>query len=355
MKTWQRYKTDERYRRNIEIRRKVMEAIRDFFALEGFLEIETPTLVASPDLSPNLDFMKTEVINPLGGKGDAYLITSPEFSMKKMLAAGMGKIFFLGKVFRNNEPFGEGTGEQATHNPEFTMLEWYRAGVDYTKLMDDTEKLVKHCAEAVYGQWTMDNGQCDDKSDGTWSMVHGPWLRLSVKEAFAQIGLNLDELLTRDTMAKAAADRGHAVSPNDTFDDCFFKIFLTEIEPKLGVERPTIIYDYPIQMAALARPKPEDPRYAERFEAYADGLELCNCFSELVNPDEQRSRFEKELEERREQGKCVPPLDDDLLAALGEIKSAAGNALGVDRLVMLLAGAKSIDDVLLFPASELFH
>ncbi len=339
MNTWQRYKTDEVYRRNIEIRKKIMETIRDFFALEGFTEIEAPLMVRSPDLSPSLASFKTELVNADGKKQPAYLITSPEFSCKKMLAAGMDKIFSLGKVFRNEEPFGKRFGDRATHNPEFTMLEWYRVDADYNKMMDDTERLVKYCAQAV---------------NGSWFMFHGSWKRLSVKDAFAKIGLNLDQILTRDNMAASATERGYAVSPNDSFDDCFFKIFLTEIESKLGKDEPVILYDYPIQMAALARAKTDDPRYAERFEAYAGGMELCNAFSELVNPAEQRRRFEEETKERAGLGKDVPPLDEDLLAALGEIKSAAGNALGVDRLVMLLTGAKNIDDVLLFPASEIF-
>jgi elongation factor P--(R)-beta-lysine ligase len=359
MHTWQRYKSDDKYRRNIRIRAKVMEAIRDFFASEGFMEIEAPLLVRSPDLSPNLSSMKATLTDEKGKSVDAHLITSPEFSMKKMLAAGCDKIFSLGKTFRNGEHFG------GSHNPEFTMLEWYRRGADYRKMMDDTERLVKYCADAAIrhsresgdpirpgDSYGLDSRFRGNDEETGWAEMR--WRRVSVKDVFAEIGLNLDLLLTRDSMAQAAADRGHRVSGDDTFDDCFFRIFLTEIEPKLGVLSPTILYDYPIQMAALARPKPEDPRYAERFEAYAGGLELCNCFSELTDAEEQRRRFTAENAERKRMGKDVPPMDEDLLAALPEIGSAAGNALGVDRLVMLLCGAKAIEDVMLFPASELF-
>ncbi len=334
-----------------------MESIRDFFASEGFIEVDTPLLVRSPDLSPSLDPFKTELVNADGSKHAAYLVTSPEFSMKKLLGAGADKIFSLGKAFRNQEPFGPGFGDRSTHNPEFTMLEWYRAGADYLKLMDDTERLVKYCAERSLP--SLRGAESDEaiSEDAALSLAapEKPWKRLSVKEAFARIGLNLDQILTRDNMAKAAADRGYEVSAEDSFDDCFFKIFLTEIEPKLGVEEPVILYDYPMQMAALARPKPEDPRYAERFEAYAGGMELCNCFSELIDPVEQRRRFEAEQEERRAADKDVPMIDEDLLAALGQMKPSSGNALGVDRLVMLLCGAKAIEDVTLFPASELFN
>ena len=350
MNTWQRYKTDEKYRRNIERRMKIMEAIRDFFALEGFIEIETPLMVRSPGMEPNLSPFKTELADAAGKKQSAYLVTSPEYSCKKMLGAGMDKIFSLGKVFRNEEPFGASSGTIATHNPEFTMLEWYRAGEDYQKIMDDTERLVAFCAAAI----AKNLQPCLPDRQATTYNLAMPWTRLSVKEVFAKIGLNLDQILTRDTMAAAAASRGYAVSPDDTFDDCFFKIFLTAIEPGLGKDEPTILYDYPIQMASLARAKKDDPRYAERFEAYAGGMEICNAFSELTDPEEQQRRFGEEGKERIRLGKDAPPIDEDLLAALGEIKSAAGNALGIDRLVMLLTGAKNIEEVMLFPAAELF-
>jgi lysyl-tRNA synthetase class 2 len=200
----------------------------------------------------------------------------------------------------------------------------------------------------------MDNGQSVGVVHGMLSMIRGPWRRLSVKDAFAQIGLNLDQILTRDTMAKAAVDRGYEVSASDSFDDCFFKIFLTELEPKLGLEAPTILYDYPVQMASLSRAKPSDPRYAERFEVYIGGLELANAFSELTDPVEQRRRLLEERELRGMLGKDQPPLDEDFIAAVGAMPPSAGIALGVDRLVMLITGAKSIEDVILFPASELF-
>lgn len=338
-----------------------MESIRDFFALEGFTEIETPLMVAAPGMEPNLLQFKTELADERGRKKAAYLVTSPEYACKKMLAAGMEKIFSLGKVFRNEEPYSSAVGELVTHNPEFTMLEWYRSDADYTALMDDTEKLVKFCAEKVLsfrGAHSDEESQSHNdasRSLTSFGMTSSPWLRLSVKQAFSQIGLNLDQILTRDTMAKAATERGYAVTPNDSFDDCFFKIFLSEIEPKLGMERPTILYDYPIQMASLSRANPEDPRYAERFEVYANGLELANAFSELIDPVEQRRRLIEERELRGKLGKNQPPLDEDFISAVGNMKPSAGIALGVDRLVMLLTGAKSIEDVILFPASELFN
>ena len=343
MNTWQRYKTDGKFRRNIMIRGKVMEGIRDFFALEEFTEIETPLMVAAPGMEPNLSPFKTTLHNEKGKKTSAYLVTSPEYPCKKMLAGGMEKIFSLGKVFRNEEPYGSLAGAVVAHNPEFTMLEWYRANEDYTKIMDDIERLIRYCYDAVSGPVAMPRG-----------LSFNEWERLSAKDAFAKVGLDLDKLLTREAMAKAASDKGYAVSSNDSFDDCFFKIFLSEIEPGLGIDRPTILYDYPVQMAALSRAKPGDPRYAERFEVYAGGLELANAFSELTDPVEQRRRLEEERKLRGARGKDQPPVDEDFIKAVGEMPPSSGIALGVDRLVMLLAGAGSIEDVMLFPASELF-
>ncbi len=321
-----------------------MEGIRDFFAMEDFNEIETPLMVAAPGMEPNLSPFKTVLHDEKGNKTAAYLVTSPEYPCKKMLAAGMEKIFSLGKVFRNEEPYGALAGTVMAHNPEFTMLEWYRAGVDYTKIMDDVERLVQYCYDAVNGPMSMARGLSFDN-----------WERISVKEAFAKIGLDLDQILTRDTMAKAAAGKGYDVAPSDSFDDCFFKIFLSEIEPALGIDRPTILYDYPIQMAALSRAKPEDPRYAERFEVYAGGLEIANAFSELTDAVEQRRRLEEERELRGKHGKDQPPVDEDFIAAVGQMPPSAGIALGVDRLVMLFAGVDRIEDVMLFPASEIFN
>ena len=326
------------------IRGKVMEAIRDFFTLEEFTEIETPIMVAAPGMEPNLSPFKTTLHDEKEKKADAYLVTSPEYPCKKMLAAGMEKIFSLGKVFRNKEPYSTDAGETALHNPEFTMLEWYRAGEDYRTIMDDVERLVRFCNDAISGSSPMARG-----------LSLNDWERVSVKEAFARIGLDLDSLLNRGSMAVAATEKGYKIAPDDTFDDCFFKIFLSEIEPELGTERPTILYDYPVQMAALSRAKPSDPRYAERFEVYAGGMELANAFSELTDPIEQRRRLEEESKLRGARGKDQPPVDEDFIAAVGEMPPSAGIALGVDRLVMLLAGASSIKDVILFPASEIFN
>ena len=214
--------------------------------------------------------------------------------------------------------------------------------------MDDTERLVEHCRLALGLPETVE-------FQGKTVNLARPWKRITMKEAFAGAGIDLDQCLTRDTMASAAQAKGYEISPNDTFDDCFFKVFLTEIEPKITANDPVILCDYPLQMTALSRPKPDDPRYAERFEAYVGGVELCNAFSELNDSVEARKRLEEEKQERRRLGKDDFSIDEDFVAALGAMPPATGNALGVDRLVMLLTGAKSIEDVILFPASELFN
>lgn len=167
-------------------------------------------------------------------------------------------------------------------------------------------------------------------------------------------GLNLDTLLTREAMAAACLARGLTVSTDDTFDDCFFKIHLTDVEPKLGQDRPTFLYDWPVQLASLARRKPEDPRYAERVELYANGLELANGFTELTDSAEQRARFLEDQAHRARAGRPVYPLDEAFLAALDHMPPTAGIALGVDRLVMLLTGASTIGGVRLLPAEELW-
>ena len=251
-----------------------------------------------------------------------YLITSPEYSHKKLLAAGFENIFEITRAFRAGEHFG------GLHNPEFTMIEWYRTNADYTAIMDDVEKLVQYVA----GQISPEQAR----------RVEGPWERLTVAEAFQKYtNVNLDEV--RD-------------------DTEFFKIFLTHIEPKLGQERPTILYEYPARMAALARivAKPRSTSglateyIAERFEVYIAGMELGNAFSELNDAQEQRRRFMEEQKLRKELGKEVIPIDEDFLDAIGNMPPSAGIALGVDRLVMLLTGAKNIEEVLTFPANELF-
>lgn len=314
--TWRRVRDGRQDIARLLARERVVDGIRAFFKARGFHEVETPLLVAHPGMEPHLEVFKSELVTARGARADAYLTTSPEYAMKKLLAAGLERIFQVCKAFRNREEVSAG------HNPEFTILEWYRANADYTALMDDCEALL------------------EELSDGR---IKGPFERISVEEAFrhhASVELaDLDAMVTADT----------------TWEQAFHLVLLNDVEPHLDRERPTILYDYPIQLAALARAKPGDPRYAERFELYAGGLELGNAFSELTDPVEQRRRLEAERKERIELGRTVYDLDEDFLRALElGIPPSAGIAVGVDRLIMLLTNAPAIRDVLWFPADEVF-
>ncbi|MCK4858831.1 MAG: EF-P lysine aminoacylase GenX, partial [candidate division Zixibacteria bacterium] len=342
------------------MRGRILVEIRRFFFERDFIEAETPIVVACPGMEPNLDPFRTEVKEMDGVGHPAFLITSPECSLKKLLAGGLEKVFEITKCFRNREPWsGQAGDEGGRHNPEFTMIEWYRAGTDYTVLMEDTESLVSTVVTNVLGR-----PHC---SRTTWQGIpidfSAPWPRLSVAEAFQQYA-RID-LLTGidnpDQFRSVAAKKGIEVSENDLINDVFFRIFLQDIEPKLGmpstegeVARPVILYDYPKSMAALARLKPEDERLAERFEVYCCGLELGNAFSELTDAKEQRHRLEEEQAERQRLGKAILPIDEQFLEAVGTMPESAGIAFGLDRLVMLLTDSRDIRDVLFFPAEDLF-
>jgi len=331
---------------NLDIRTKALGAVRAFFAALDFVEVETPCLQVSPGLEPHLKAFGTDLADPYGGPPQRlYLHTSPEFAMKKLLVAGLPRIWQMARTFRNGE-------RSPTHHPEFAMLEWYRVGAGQNRLMEDAEALVRAAATAA-GVTTLCHGgiACDP---------FRPWQRLSVADAF-KLYAGFDVLatapdpLTPDTALLAAAARreGISVSESDRWDDIFFKVLLDRIEPVLGHGVPTILHSYPVSMAALARPSPDDSRVAERFEIYASGVELANAFGELTDPDEQRRRFTADMDLKQELYGERYPLDEDFLAALAAgMPESAGIALGFDRLVMLLAGAERIDDVLWAPVAE---
>ena len=316
-------------------RAHIVKLIRAWFDAKGFTEMHTPRLVGLPGQEPYLEPFWTEVVEASGTKHEAALITSPEYVMKRLLAEGIDKIYDLGPCFRNNEPW------DGTHDPEFLLLEWYRREADLDDLMDDTEEMVMSVAKEFRSLPT--------------ELVRG-WRRLSVEQAWKEYaGIDLAPLLEdREALAKLVAERGHTVDSSDTWDDLYFKIFLTEIEPKLGLEKPTFLYRYPKSMAALARASKDDPRFADRVELYVGTLELANGFAELSDEVEQRKRFEEERELRRSLGKKTWDLDERFLSSLPKMGEAAGIAFGVDRLVMLLTGSKSINDILPSPARERF-
>ncbi len=316
---------------NLEARSRLNRAIRGFFEARGFVEIEAPIAVPSPGLEVHLDAFSVG-----NSATERYLITSPEYQMKRLLAGGMTKIYSLGKVFRRGEV-------GAHHNPEFTMLEWYRAGADWTQIADDFEALTTECASAALGGTRV----------GALELA-SPWERLSVAEATERYaGVRVDggedEVTLRDKIRAA----GHRVPVDGGWDDVFFTMFLDAVEGKLGQGRPTLLYDWPHRLCALARKKPADPRVVERFEVYAGGLELCNAFGELTDAVEQRARLEADLETRRAKNLPQYPIDERFLSALADMPPSAGIAVGVDRLAMLILSARHIREVIAFTDDEL--
>ena len=326
-------------------RQRILAALRNFFAARGFAEVETPALQISPGLEPHLKAFATEIETPAGRRRRLYLHTSPEFAMKKLLVAGVPLIYQLARVFRNGE-------RSATHHPEFTMLEWYRAEAGYRAIMGDCEELLRTALAATPGADVF-------RWQGRQADPFRPWEYLSVAEAFQRhAGIDLlatapDLLVPRPNLLAAIARRiGIEPAATDTWEDIFFRIFLDRVEPKLGVGQPTILYDYPISMAALARPKPGDGRLAERFEVYVCGLELANAFGELTDAALQRRRFEADMDLKERLYGQRYPIDPDFLDALAHgMPESAGIALGIDRLVMLCSGADDIEQVIWAPVA----
>ncbi|MHB1219430.1 MAG: EF-P lysine aminoacylase EpmA [Alphaproteobacteria bacterium] len=334
-------------RPHLETRQKVLGAVRRFFVDENFAEVETPSLQVSPGLEPHLAAFRTELEAPdRARRRTLYLHTSPEFTMKKLLVAGEKRLYQLCKVYRNAE-------RAATHHPEFSMIEWYRAHAGYRDIMEDCVGLLRAVLRAA--------GRSHFSWRGLESDPFGEWDRVSVADAFMRhAGIDLQACTGPDPkrpdvapFAAAARTLGLRPAEGDSWDDIFFRIFLDRIEPKLGHPAPTILYDYPISMAALSRPKPDDPRLAERFEVYVCGLELANAFGELTDARVQRARFEADMDLKEKLYGLRYPIDEDFLAALEHgMPESAGIALGFDRLVMLAAGVARIEDILWAPVAE---
>ena len=322
----------------------MVSAWRSDFEAQGFMEVDTAALQVSPGNEAHIGAFATDLVAPDGERHRFYLHTSPEFACKKLLAAGEERLFTFAHVFRNGE-------RGPLHHPEFTMLEWYRAGESYETLIGDCRRLMVAAAGASgVARLTFRGGEADP---------FVPPERLTVAEAFAaHAGIDLLATLDssgrpdRDALARQAAGAGVTPAADDSWSDLFSKLLVARVEPRLGFGRPTVLIEYPACEAALARPCPHDPRVAERFELYACGVELANAFGELTDPAEQRRRFEAEMDERERIYGDRYPIDEDFLAALAQMPPACGIALGVDRLAMLATGATRIDQVMWTPVAE---
>lgn len=309
----------------LRLRARIVRALRAFFDERDFVEIEAPIAVRSPGMEPHLDAFELRTDGPR-----RYLHTSPEYALKRALAAGFDRIYSLGPCFRD-EPTSK------THSPEFTMLEWYQVGLSLLELMDMTEDAVRAARRAL--------GRGPVGYRGRVTRIDGPFERLTVREAFERYaGIDPFAHPTAGGLRAAARDAGHHIPPGGTWDDIFFQVHLDAVEPCLGLERPTFLWGWPASQAALAR-LDATGTCALRFELYAGGFELANAFDELIDPDEQRRRFEAEQEQRAAAGRAVHPIDEALLDALHRLAPTVGIALGIDRLVMWLTGAERIDDV----------
>ncbi|RAK60653.1 EF-P lysine aminoacylase GenX [Phenylobacterium hankyongense] len=326
-------------------RNALTRAVRGWFEGQGFVEVETAALQVSPGNEAHLHAFATEITGPAGERETLYLHTSPEFACKKLLAAGETRIFDFAKVWRNRE-------RGPLHHPEFTLLEWYRAEAPYETLMDDCAALLRLAAETTGARTFSFRGRSAD-----------PFAepeRVTVAEAFERFA-GLDLLATiadggdtdRHALAAAATAAGVRVVADDTWSDVFSRVLVERIEPRLGEGRATVLCEYPTPEAALARPKPGQPKVAERFELYACGVELANAFGELTDAAEQRRRFEAEMAEKARVYGERYPLDEDFLAALAQMPPASGAALGFDRLAMLATGAERIEQVLWAPVAEI--
>jgi len=347
MQTWEKIKNNQNLLGRYFIREKVIDSIRTFFKKQNFHEVQTPILVPTPSCEPNLEVFETELRTFKGAKRDVYLIMSPEYSIKKLLAAGIGNCFEIAKCFRNKEEASR------LHNPEFTMLEWYRVNANYQEIMNDIEKLFLYIVKTLDPKFDIRKWRYKNEIYN----ISPPWLRITISEAFNKYAnIDTDTLLSEKDLKEKAKQKGYKVGKQTTWEEVFNQILFNEIEPELNrLHKPYFLYDYPLSQASLSRKKADDPRFAERFEVFLAGIELGNCFSELIDSKEQKSRFQKELSERKKQGKAEYGIDNELIKALSSgMPEVAGIAVGVDRLVMLAGNFDSISDTLFFPAEEIF-
>lgn len=349
MNTWQKLRNDPNLWPQYFIRQQVIKGIRSFLDKQEFHEVETPLLVVHPPAESYVDVFETTLLDRQRKKTKAYLSTSPEVALKKLLVAGIGNCYSLTKSFRNMEM------QSKTHNPEFTILEWYRVNADYTDIMTDCEQLLLYLLTYFKKDTTYNLPLTTLNYQGHTLDLTPPWPRITVRDAFKKWAhIDFDDFFKLSTAQHISKQKGYTVTQQNTWEELYDQIYLNEIEPHLGVNKPTIIYEFPASLAALSQKKKSDPRYAERFEFYIGGLELGDCYSELTDWKEQETRFQNELKELQRLGKTTYEYDHDFIKALQTgMPKTSGIAIGVDRLVMLLADVNNIADTLFFPIQDL--
>ena len=318
-------------------KRKLINLIRDFFTERDFFEIETPMLVPSPGMEVHLHSFATRYVRHDGSEEVLHLPTSPEFAIKKALGSGFEKVFEIARVFRNQGELGP------QHHPEFNMLEWYRPG-SYLQIMDDVEDLLGYVIRHF-------NAIPNSEAEYWIKSIK----RTSIKDCFKiYAGVNLEAGLKnltqwRETASQALSEQ---IPSDDTFEEIFFRIWLKLIEPRLGQNRPEIVFDYPASMAALSKLKSPENIWAERFELYIQGVEIGNAFSELTDAEEQLKRFEDANRQREALGYPPHPVDAEFIEAVGKMPPTGGIAIGVERLLMVLTGESDICQFFLYPVIE---
>lgn len=339
---WKKLKIGQKSFEPYFIREKVIWETRKFFKDRQFHEVETPILVPSLIPESYYDFFETRLNGRKGQSKKMYLTPSPELSLKKLIVAGIGNCFEITRSFRNGET------DSTTHNPEFTMLELYQVGADYGDIMALTEQWLAHLSNQIFqsSKITYQSKKID---------LAPPWERISIVEAFKKFAsIDLVSCLDPKEMTRTAITKGYTSGSDTTWEQLFNQILLNEIEPHLGTHgKPTILYDYPASLAALAKLKENDPRFAERFEVYIAGLELGDCYSELTEYETQKIRFDREQGERARLGKEKIAADDEFLKSLKiGLPRCSGIAVGLDRLCMLFTDSVRLEDVLFFPCSD---
>lgn len=351
MKTWLKLKNNPSLWPQYFVRERVLRAIRLFFENQQFHEVETPLLICHPAAESYLEVFETSLLDRNRNKTPAYLSTSPEVPLKKLLVAGIGNCFSVTKSFRNMET------QSVTHNPEFTILEWYRVGAHYSEIMKDCEDLLLFISTYLLRSFEKSDGR--PTTDLLYQNAHvnlsKPWERLTVAEAFLKwSNIVFKDFLVLKNARKIAIKKGYSVEEKTTWEELFNQIFLNEIEPHLGRGKPTILYEFPSLMRAFAKKKDSDPTVAERFEFYIEGLELGDCYGELTDWKEQKRRFEEEVRVIKRVGRTAYEYDHDFIEALKiGMPVTSGIAVGVDRLIMLFANTQKIQDTLFFPIEEL--